>query len=125
MNARDVRQGAIWDWTCGTFGEDACTSKERAMRFLEEAIELVQAEGIDIAAINAVLAHVLAKEPGNPVQEAGGVGLTLLAYCESKGFSADDAEAGELVRVKAIDPEKFRARHNKKADAGIAVRVKP
>ena len=120
---RDGRQQAVFQWARETFGEAASTPSERALRLLEEAIELAQAEGVALDRVTAVAEHVYLKPAGQPEQEAGGVGLTLLAYCESRGFSADGAEERELERVLAIDPAHFRERHNRKADVGIAARA--
>lgn len=120
---RDGRQQAVFKWTRETFGEATNVPSERALRLLEEAIELAQAEGVTLDSVWAVAEHVYLKPAGQPEQEAGGVGLTLLAYCASRGFSADGAEERERQRVLAIDPAHFRERHNKKADAGIAARA--
>ena len=117
---RDELQAAILKWMRETFGEATCNPRERVMRFLEEAIELAQAEGVPRSAANRVLEHVYNKPPGDPAQEIGGVGVTLLGYCAVKGVSADDAERAEAERVFAIDPATFRERHNAKAAAGIA-----
>ena len=93
------------------------------MRLLEEAVELAQAEGVPLDRALATVEHVYLKPAGKPEQEAGGVGVTLLAYCAARGISADAEEAREFERVLDIDPAYFRARHNIKADAGIAARA--
>ena len=92
------------------------------MRLLEEVIELAQAEGVQSRRVAALLDHVYNKSPGKPEQEVGGVGVTLLAYCELRGLSADAEERREFDRVRAIDPARFRLRQNVKADAGVGVR---
>ena len=120
---RDERQAAVLDWVRTTFGQATLTGSERAMRVLEEALELFQAEGLDLDKALAIARHVYGRPLGDPAQEVGGLGVTLLAYCGAKGISADGEEARELERVLAKDPEHFRARHNLKADAGIAERA--
>lgn len=120
---RNARQATTLDWVRATFGEVATETPERIRRLLEEAVELAQAEGLTVEETRAVVEYVYQKSPGSPAQEVGGVGLTLLAYCQSKGLDADAEEQRELDRVLAVDPAHFRARHNKKADAGIAARV--
>ncbi len=120
---RDERQRAVLRWVEGTFGPVALAPVERAARLLEEVVELAQAAGLSRHLAFSVFDHVYGKPPGEPAQEAGGVGVTLLAYCESVGLSADGEEAREFARVLATDPAHFRARHNAKADAGVAVRV--
>lgn len=119
---RDGRQREVYLWVLSTFGEDNATVTERVRRLVEEVVELAQAEDVPAEQLRAIVAHVYAKPPGNAQQEVGGIGTTLLAYCEAKGISADAAEAAEARRVFSIDPEHFRERHNRKADAGIAAR---
>lgn len=118
---RDDRQRAVVQWAGDTFGPDSLTPTERATRVLEEVVELAQAEGVPRERALAVLDHVYGKAPGDPAQEVGGIGVTLLAYCAVREISADAEEVREIARVLAIDPAHFRARHNAKADAGIAV----
>jgi len=120
---RDNRQRAVLQWVIETFGEPAAAPMERALRVLEEAVELAQAEGLTRDRAIDVVEYVFGKPAGTPSQEAGGLGVTLLAYCEARSLSADEAEQREFDRVMAVDPAQFRARHNKKAEAGIAVRA--
>jgi hypothetical protein len=111
------------NWTAETFGEHTLAIDERAARFIEEALELVQATGLPIERVIAIAQHVYAKPRGDVPQEIGAVGVTLLALAEVAHVSADDAETAEMRRVFAIPKERFRKRQNAKADAGIAVRV--
>lgn len=122
-DSRDRRQRTTIEWVRSTFGEAAATPSERALRLLEEVVELVQAEGVDVERVRAIVSHVYGKPIGQPAQEVGGVGVCLLAYCAATDLSADAEESRELDRVLAVDPAYFRARHNAKADAGIAVRA--
>ncbi len=118
---RDARQFVVLDWAKAAFGDGVANSPpERASRVLEEAIELAQAAGIDLAGALKLVMHVYSKPAGEPAQEAGGLGVTLLAYCESIKLSADRAEADEINRILARPIEHFRARHAAKAAAGIA-----
>jgi len=117
---RDELQTRVLEWVRETFGEETFNPRERVLRFLEEAIELAQAEAVPYAQAVRVLNHVYDKPPGDPLLEVGGVGTTLLAYCASKNVSADQAERTEAARVFAIDQTYFRERHNAKAAAGIA-----
>ena len=120
---RQRRQRTVYAWAAATFGAATMSPVERALRLVEEVVELAQAEGLAPELVRAVLDHVYAKPPGDRAQEVGGVGVTLLAYCEARGLSADAEEARELARVLAIDPERFRERHNIKAAAGIAAKA--
>jgi hypothetical protein len=117
---RDVRQTDAHRWCARTFGVDCATDKgERIRRFIEEALELAQACDLPRSAIWNIMEHVYSRPVGEPFQEAGGVGVTLLILCESIGISADHAERTELARVLAKPAQHFRDRHNQKAAAGI------
>lgn len=123
MRVRDLRQDAVFAWVCRCFGKGVSTdSRERVARLLEEAIELAQAEGFPRALAAALLDHVYARPAGDPAQEVGGVGITLLAYCAARGFSAENCEANEFDRIMSLPADHFRARQNAKADAGVARR---
>jgi len=119
---RDERQALTHNWVRSTFGSHA-DSKERVRRLLEETIELVQAEGASLEEVEAVARHVYSKPVGEVAQEAGGVGICLLAYCASRGLSADKCEASELSRVLTKTADHFRARHQKKVEAGIGAPI--
>lgn len=120
---RDDRQRAVFSWCQGTFGRQNSSTQERARRLFEEAAELAQAEGVVREDLERLLRHVYGKPRGEPAQEVGGIGVTLLAYCGAADLSAEAEERREWGRVLSKDPEHFRARHNKKADAGVARRV--
>jgi hypothetical protein len=117
---RAARQERTAAWIARTFGPELMAPTERIARFVEEAIELAQACGLPREAIGRIADHIYAKPVGDPAQEFGGVGVTLLGLAASLGLDADALELAELTRVEAIPPEYFRARHNRKADAGIA-----
>ena len=116
---RDELQQEAFEWARACFGDRAMGLKERAMRVLEEAIELAQAEGIEIERVRHLVDHVYAKPPGDAAQEVGGISVTLLCYCERKGIFADEQERKELNRVRSLPREHFAARHKAKGDAGI------
>jgi hypothetical protein len=64
---------------------------------------------------------IFAKQSGEIHQEVGGVGLTLLALCESARLSAEDEEQRELARVLSKPTEHFRQRNQAKNEAGFEV----
>lgn len=123
MNARDERQRDVYNWVLSSFGPENAVVAERVLRHLEEVIELAQAEDVPKEVLQKIIDYVYGKPKGEPFQEVGGIGTTLLAYCQAKGFSADTAEETEWLRCSKIDPEYFRSRHNRKAAAGIAVKA--
>lgn len=121
---RGRRQSRILAWAVAAFGEVAKDPKERAKRFIEEAVELAQAMGVYEDEVLRIVRYVYDRPIGDTFQEVGGVSLTLLALCESIGLAADDAEWHELDRVLKIDIAKLRAKQNAKAAAGVGGEVK-
>jgi NTP pyrophosphatase (non-canonical NTP hydrolase) len=120
---RNTRQQEILSWACKTFGESIATDPgERIRRFIEEALELSQAAGIDKAAIIELVDYVFSRPAGDPKKEIGQVGITLLAYAQLIGISADTAEFEEAIRITEKDPAYFQDRQNAKANVGIGMK---
>lgn len=88
------------------------TPKVRAMRVLEEALELAQAERVTVEEASIIQKQVYDKPAGDPQSELGGVMTTVIAYAEIAGYSAEDAFWTEFQRI--MDPkmmEKVRNRN--------------
>jgi hypothetical protein len=84
-------------WMIACFGSAiAADVLERNHRFLEEALELVQATGCTSSEAHQLVDYVFSRPVGDADQEAGGVMLTLAALCNAKGL--DMHEAGERER---------------------------
>lgn len=122
---RVTRQRVVYDWIRRVFGDQNAGRQERAMRLFEEATELAQVESIQADALCRLVRYVYDKPRGQAKQEVGGVGVTLLAYCEAALINADEQEAIELERVLELDDEHFVKRHNAKAAAGVAKATAP
>ena len=116
----DLRQARAAEWVKTRLGERALLPRERALRVLEEAIELSQTEGLGFADMVRLVAYVLKRPVGDPFKELGGLRFTILAYAEVRGYSALAAESTELDRVFAEDPDTFRRRNAEKAAAGVS-----
>lgn len=117
---RAERQRDVFEWCGRTFGSESQRDrKKRALRFLEEAIELYQAEGCSLEQGQALMAHVLARPADQPQQEVGGVSVTLLSYCEAAGLSAHECEAVEIARIFNRSAEKARQGDRRKTGAGF------
>ena len=119
--SRAKRQIKIFDWVIRCFGPTS--PQERLKRLLEEAVELAQSEDISKSEAQQIVEYVYSRPKGDPEQEVGGLCVCILAYCELKGYLASVLEKRECRRVLKKDPEHFRERHNKKAEAGIALPV--
>lgn len=105
-------QERVTPWLYQCFGPVIAGDKvERADRFIEEALELVQSGGHDKARTLALVEYVYGREPGNPAQEVGGVQVTLAAYCLAHGLDMHAAGEQELARISAPEVvEKIRAK---------------
>jgi NTP pyrophosphatase (non-canonical NTP hydrolase) len=83
---------------------------ERSHRFLEEALELVQANGCTASEAHAIVDYVYGRDQGDINQETGGVMVTLAALCLATGIDLDTAAEKELTRVWD-KVETIRAKH--------------
>jgi len=119
---RSGRQSAVGAWVARTFGRWAADSMvERGMRLLEEALEAAQSAGVSRSVAARLLERVYSRPAGDLREEAGAVGVTLLALAHAAGFDADAAEAAEVSRVMAMPGEQIAQRHAAKVAQGIAV----
>lgn len=79
---------------------------ERAHRFLEEALELAQANRCSHEDAHALVDYVFGRPPGLPEGEVGGVMVTLAVLCEVSGLdmrtSGDQELARNWRRIEAI-----------------------
>lgn len=103
------------DWAVRCFGAKHVTDRRvRAQRFLEEAIELTQAVGLDRDDSIAIVDMVYSRPTGDVYQEAGGTMLTLCILLETIELDPDDVMEAELRRVLAKTPEYFKKRNDDK-----------
>jgi hypothetical protein len=122
ISDRGQRQATVADWVVRCWGERVLHNHaERGGRLFEEASELAQAVGLPLEKAMTILVYTYGRPAGDPHQEIGGVGVTLLALCASLSLSADEAEATEVARVLAKPIEHFRRRHAEKEAAGVMV----
>lgn len=117
----DVRQQTIaaWAQACLEGVAAQLRGREGALRVLEEALELAQAEGVTPEEAARLQTYVYGRPVGDPGQEVGGVRVALLSYAAGKGLSADQAEQEEIRRVLAKPPQAVRARNREKHAAGV------
>lgn len=102
----DDYQAAVARWMIECFGEIiAMDPLERIMRFLEEALELAQAEGMTSEEAERVLAYVYGRDAGETPQEVGGVMVTLAAFCYRRGV---DLQTEALREIDRIDSPEMR-----------------
>lgn len=88
------------DWVMACFGiEIGGDPMERSHRFLEEALELVQAVGCTKDDALRLVDYVFSRPTGWTTQEVGGAMLTLSALSTATGTDLAAAAEAELTRV--------------------------
>lgn len=123
MNNRFMQE-VIYQWVMRCFGASVANSREeRALRVVEEAVELAQSIGAQEAKIAAIVREVYDRPAGEPYQELGGVMVTAYAFAEASRISAEGALMQETKRMLAKSPSHFRKRMQEKIDKGLASTV--
>lgn len=107
----------VKEWLSHVFGPEALTdSEERALRFGEESLELIQSLNVTREQALALVQQVYDKPVGEPMQELGGTLVTLASLCAVTGLHAGRAYQDEWDRVdRAEIIEKIRGKHKRKA----------
>lgn len=113
LNFQDF-QFDVDDWLCACLGESTAKNKvERNYRFLEEALELVQALGCSKDDALKLVDYVYGRPLGEPKQEVGGVMVTLAALCTAHamnmsdlGYKALDSAWARIDTIRAKDATK-------------------
>jgi len=103
-------QARVQPWMLTCFGEEISRDgQERNHRFLEEALELVQCLGCTASEAHQLVDYTFGRPEGEPVQEVGGVMVTLAALCLAHGLDMHAAAETELARIWT-KVEKIRAK---------------
>lgn len=98
-NDADTFQTRVTKWLKACFGDIGhIDPEERTHRFLEEAIELAQANGCTKLDAMRLVDYVFSRPPGRADQEVGGVMVTLAGLCSAIDVSMRDAANQELTR---------------------------
>jgi hypothetical protein len=93
-------QSRVKPWMLECFGEViAADRQERNHRFLEEALELVQACGCKATEAHQLVEYVYGRPAGEQSQEVGGVMVTLAALCLAGDLDMHAAGEDELARI--------------------------
>lgn len=100
MTTTNTFQDRVHPWLIACFGAEIAADRiERNHRFLEEAIELVQATGCTRSEAHQLVDYVFDRPAGEPHQEVGGVMVTLAALCLTHGLDMHEAGETELARI--------------------------
>lgn len=93
-------QRRVRPWMQACFGEEISADRvERNHRFLEEALELAQANGCTRSEARQLVDYVFDRPLGEIGQEIGGVMVTLAALCLAVGEDMHVAGETELARI--------------------------
>ena len=120
-----IFQDRAWSWCLEVFADRPQMSSvdERCRRFLEEAIELVQAAGLPESMAQRLVAHVYSRPVGEVRQEVGGAMVTLAALAHALFVDAGDAAVDEMRRIERPEVrERVRA---KQAEKDVALAAEP
>jgi hypothetical protein len=120
-----ARAEAILAWTVRTFGRVADHPHERAMRFLEEAMELAQSCGLSRETANAITERAYSRRAGEIDKELAQAGMTLEALAAHLGLDLSSAITNEFSRVREIPQEEWERRHAAKKRVGITADAAP
>lgn len=90
----------VHEWVVACFGDKIASNlMERNARFLEEALELVQANGLTEDEVMQIFKYVYGRPIGELSQEVGGVMTTLASLCAAYGLHMENLSEAELKRV--------------------------
>ncbi len=104
-------QARVQPWMLACFGPAISVDPaERNHRFLEEALELVQACGAGADEAHRLVDYVFGRAVGDKEQEVGGIMVTLAGLCEAHGLDMHAAGEKELARIWPL-AEAIRAKH--------------
>lgn len=92
-------QSRVDKWLLACFGEEIARDlAERNHRFLEEALELVQASGCTASEAHQLVDYTFGRPVGERGQEVGGVMNTLAALCLAYGLDMEAEGNREIDR---------------------------
>lgn len=93
-------QVRVQPWMAACFGDEVSNDPiERNQRFLEEALELIQACGATRSEAHQLVDYVFDRPVGELKQEIGGVMVTLAALCLAHNVSMHACGETELERI--------------------------
>lgn len=120
MTVLSTLQGIAHDWGVRCFGQDHMDNKAiRALRFAEEAIELVQVCEVPEEKMRELVRIVYSRPVGTPIQEVGGCMVTLSVLVHVLQIDLEWAFETEICRCLKKTPAEFAARNAEKIGLGL------
>lgn len=114
-------RNAILEWCVRVFGPVARDPRERALRLLEEVLELAQTQGVTYTDARAVAVRTFARDPGSAAVELGQAGMCLEVMAAVMGRDLGREVNLEFARVQDIPDAEFHRRHDAKVAVGAAL----
>jgi len=97
-------QQRVWAWLQRTFDVSVfMDKKERAFRFGEEALELLQAGNVSKEEVIRLVDYVYSRPVGEFTQEVGGTMVCLASLCQA--HSVDMALSADIELARIEQPE--------------------
>lgn len=106
-------------WAKQTYGVVVLQLRYQAFRFIEEAIELVQACGLSRVDVILAVDYVFKNPKGAMRVEIGDVLLSVDILAATQGFSTDECYQSCLGRIAELDPNDAYAKDQRKIAAGL------
>lgn len=104
-------QSQVVGWMRNAFGYgDADDLQMRQLRFMEEALELVQSSGMSRDNVLFMVDYVFKRPKGSPTQEIGGVMVTLAGMAHALDTDMEQCAKAELQRIER-NVDEIRKRH--------------
>lgn len=121
IGPNSTRSAEFLAWAKDTYGSVSRIRVERLLRFVEEAIQLAHADGIDRDMLITLLDRVYSRPKGEINQEIAQTQVCLEMYAENIGESSDQLAERERQRIQTIPKEEWQRRNAIKQAADIAV----
>ncbi len=123
MSWAKTPQARVAVWVREAFSEKAARNvQERALRAVEEIVELAQVAGVTAETLHRLVDYVFGRPPGTAKSEVAGSMVTLYAVAEALSVDADDALEAELVRLQQPEViERCRRRQAEKRAALVGI----
>ncbi len=126
VNAR-TNQEEVSAWARTVFGDEVAKNvPERALRAVEEVVELAQACNVEAAAVHRLVDYVFSRPAGLPASEVAGSLVTIYALASALQVDTQRVFALELRRIWEPEViERVRARQKEKREVTSQAREYP
>lgn len=111
----------IFNWAKSTFGDSAADPCERAIRNVEEAVEVAQTLGVDKDMVLRTVERTYSRPAGGILEELGGNLVTLLSLIYVTGNDPEAILYNEVYRITSRSPDVWKKKHDEKISDRTAI----